>query len=61
MSDIGCYPVKLTVRSNKNGSSHTTTEYVAIQNQAPTLTSLSTSIDTTKKDSQKVLVKVSAN
>jgi len=61
MNDIGCYPIRLTVRSNKNGASHTTTEYIHIKNLSPELTSVTTSIDTTKKDSQKVLVKVTAN
>lgn len=61
MNEIGCYPVKLTVRSNKNGATHTATEYIAIKNQSPELTSISTSVDTSKKDSQKVLVRVNAN
>jgi PKD domain len=61
MNEIGCYPVKLTVRSNKNGATHTATEYIAIKNQLPSLTSISTSVDTNKKDSQKVLVRVSVN
>jgi PKD repeat protein len=61
MNEIGCYPIKLTVRSNKNGTTHTTTEYIAIKNQLPGLTSISTSVDTNKKDSQKVLVRVKAN
>lgn len=61
LNEIGCYPIKLTVRSNKTGTSHTTTEYLYIKNLPPEVTSISTSIDTTKKDSQKVLVKVNAN
>ncbi len=61
LNEIGCYPIKLTVRSNKNGATHTSTEYVAIKNLPPELTSISTSIDTTKKDNQKVLVRVAAN
>lgn len=61
MNEIGCYPIKLTVRSNNNGATHTTTEYIAIKNQLPGLTGISTSIDTNKKDSQKVLVRVNAN
>lgn len=60
-NEIGCYPIKLTVRSNKNGATHTSTEYISIKNLPPDLTSISTSIDTSKKDSQKVLVRVSAN
>jgi PKD repeat protein len=61
MNEIGCYPIKLTVRSNKNGATQTATEYIAIKNQLPELTSISTSVDTNKKDSQKVLVRVNAN
>jgi hypothetical protein len=61
MNEIGCYPIKLTVRSNKNGATHTSTEYIAIKNQLPRFTSISTSVDTNKKDSQKVLVRVTAN
>jgi hypothetical protein len=61
MKDIGCYPIKLTVRSNTNGATHTSTEFIAIKNIPPQITSLTTSIDTTKKDSQKVLVRVNAN
>lgn len=34
---------------------------IYLKNQAPELTSISTNIDATKKDSQKILVKVSAN
>lgn len=60
-NEIGCYPIKLTVRSNKNGATHTSTEYISIKNLPPDLTSISTSIDTSKKDSQKVLVRVNAN
>lgn len=59
--ELWCFPIKLTVRSNKNGSSHTTTQYLYLKNQAPEITGISTNVDTTKKDSQKVLVKVSAN
>lgn len=59
--ELGCFPVKLTVRSNKNGATSTTTQYLYLKNQAPEITSISTNIDTTKKDSQKVLVKVTAN
>lgn len=59
--ELWCFPIKLTVRSNKNGSTHTSTQMVFLKNQPPELTSISTNVDTTKKDSQKLLVKVSAN
>lgn len=61
LSEIWCYPVKLTVRSNKNGATHASTEYISIKNIPPELTSISTSIDSSKQDSQKVLVRVNAN
>ncbi len=44
-----------------NGMNHTTVQYLSLRNQNPEFTNLTTSIDTTKKDSQKVLVKVTAN
>lgn len=61
LGEIGCYPIRLTVRSNKNGAVHSSTEYVSIKNQPPELTNISHSVDSTKKDSQKVLVRVMAN
>ncbi len=60
-NELGCFPIELTVRSNKNGATHTTTQYIKLTNQPPELTNLTTSIDATKKDSQKILVKVKAN
>ena len=60
-NELGCFPIELTVRSNINGSSHTTKQYIKLTNKAPEITSLTTSIDNTKKDSQKLLVKVQAN
>lgn len=59
--ELGCFPINLTVRSNKNGATHTSKQYLYLKNQPPELTSISTNVDTTKQDSQKVLVKVSAN
>ncbi len=60
-NELGCFPIELTVRSNKNGASHTTTQYVKLANHPPELTSLTSSVDAAKKDSQKILVKVQAN
>ncbi len=59
-SDLGCFPVKLTVRWS-NGATHTTTQMIALKNQPPEFTSISTSIDGAKKDAQKLLVKVTVN
>ncbi len=60
-NELGCFPIELTVRSNKNGATHTTIQYVKLTNQLPEITSLTTTIDSAKKDSQKILVKVKAN
>jgi PKD repeat protein len=60
-TDLWCFPVKLTVRSNKNGSTQTSIANILLRNQPPELTSISTSIDSSKQDSQKLLVKVTAN
>jgi PKD repeat protein len=60
-SELGCFPIELTVRSAKNGAKNTTTQYIKLANHLPELTSLTTSVDTAKKDSQKILVKVRAN
>lgn len=60
-NELGCFPIELTVRSTKNGWSHTTKQYIKLTNQPPEITSLTVSQDSTKKDSQKILVKVQAN
>lgn len=59
--ELGCFPIELTVRSNKTGATHRSTQYIFIKNEAPQLTGLVANVDSTKKDSQKVLVKVTAN
>lgn len=59
--DLGCYPIELTVRSKTTGATNTIVKYIELKNQPPELTSISANVDTTKKDSQKVLVKVNAN
>lgn len=59
-SELWCFPVELTVKSDRNGASHTSKKYIQIKNIVPKLTSVSTKIDPNKKDSQKVLVNVSA-
>ena len=59
--DLGCFPISLTVKSKTNGASHTTTEYIKLTNQSPQLTNISTTVDTNKKDSQKLIVKATAN
>ena len=59
--DLGCFPISLTVKSKTNGASHTTTEYIKLNNQPPQLTNITTTIDASKKDSQKIIVKATAN
>lgn len=59
--DLGCFPISLTVKSKTNGASHTTVEYIKLENQLPTLTNISTTLDASKQDSQKVIVKARAN
>lgn len=59
--DLGCFPIQLTVKSKTNGASHTTTEYIKLENQAPQITNITTNVDASKKDSQKLIVNVTAN
>ncbi|MDP2090787.1 MAG: PKD domain-containing protein [Candidatus Gracilibacteria bacterium] len=56
--DLGCFPIKLTVKSNSSGKTHSTTTYVEVRNLKPTLSSLDVSLvnDTTDP----VIVNVSA-
>jgi PKD repeat protein len=60
-SELWCFPIELTVRSEKNGASHTSKRFLEIRNMPPKLTSITSNMDTTKKDSQKLLVTVNAN
>jgi PKD repeat protein len=59
--ELWCFPVELTVRSEKTGASHTTKRYIEIKNLEPKLTSVTAIADESKKDSQKILVNVTAN
>lgn len=59
--DLGCFPIELTVRSKTNGAKNTTKQFIQLKNRPPELTSISTTVDSTKKDSQKVIVKATAN
>ena len=60
-TELGCFPIELTVKSDANGSTHTSKRYIQIKNIAPKITSVDALVDTTKKDSQKLIVKVTAN
>lgn len=56
--ELGCFPVKLTVRSDKNSKTHTQETYVEVKNVLPSLSSLSLqSVNTT---SDPVIVNVNA-
>ncbi|MFB0964650.1 MAG: PKD domain-containing protein, partial [Patescibacteria group bacterium] len=57
--ELGCFPVTLTVRSQKTGKTHTMESYVKVENVLPTFSSLSVTTD--KADSDPVVVKVVAN
>lgn len=60
-TELGCHPIELTVRSAKNGSTHTSKRYIQIKNITPKITSVDASIDATKKNTQKLIVNVTAN
>lgn len=57
--ELGCFPVSLTVRSQKSGKIHSTQAYVKVENVLPTFSSLS--ITPEKTDADPVVVKVTAN
>lgn len=60
-TELGCFPVTLTVKSATNGASYTSKRYIQIKNIVPKLTSISTNIDQNKQSSQKVIVNVTAD
>jgi PKD repeat protein len=60
-TELGCFPVELTVRSDRTWASHTSTRYIQIKNIIPKVTSVTASVDTTKKDTQKIIANVVAN
>jgi len=57
--ELGCFPVTLTVRSQKTGKTNTMETYVKVENVLPTFSSLSVTTD--KADTDPVVVKVTAN
>ncbi len=60
-TELGCFPIELTVRSDKTWASHTSTRYIEIKNIVPKVTSVTASIDPNKKDTQKIIANVVAN
>lgn len=57
--ELGCFPITLSVRSQKTGAQDTAHMYVKVENLAPKLSSLSVVAD--KIDADPVLVTVTAN
>ncbi len=60
-TELWCFPIELTVKSDKNGATHTSKKYIQLKNIAPKITAISTKIDQSKKDSQKLLINVNAD
>lgn len=56
--EVGCFPVKLTVKSQNNGKTHSQTIYVKVENILPTLSSLNVQVLDGSTDP--VIVNVSA-
>lgn len=57
--ELGCFPVSLTVRSQKTGKTSTTSMNVKVENVLPTFASLTVTSD--KLDADPVVVNVTAN
>jgi len=57
-NELGCFPIKLTVKSNKNWNLSTTETFVKVENLKPTFTTLDISIQNTETDP--IIVNVSA-
>ncbi len=56
--ELGCFPVKLTVKSDKNNSTHSSETWIKVENLKPTLSSLNVSVQNEQADP--VVVSVSA-
>ncbi len=60
--ELGCFPIELIVKSEKNGTTSSMKKFISVQNLAPKLTSITATRDNnTKVNGQKVLINVSAN
>ncbi len=57
--ELGCFPVNLTVRSQKTGKTHSSSVYVKVENVLPTFASLS--VVANKIDTDPVVVDVAVN
>ena len=60
-TELWCFPIELTVKSMRNGASHSSKRSIQIKNIEPKITAISTKIDQNKKDSQKILINVTAD
>lgn len=60
-TELWCFPIELTVRSDRTWASHTSTRFIEIKNIGPKVTSVTATIDPTKKDNQKIIASVVAN
>lgn len=60
-TELWCFPIELTVRSDRTWASHTSTRFIEIKNIGPKVTSVTATIDPTKKDTQKIIASVVAN
>lgn len=56
--EIGCFPVKLTVKSQKNGKTHSSEMNVDVRNLAPTLSSVSVQVE--NPDADPLVIRVNA-
>lgn len=57
--ELGCFPITLTVRSQKTNKTHSSTVFVKVENSLPTYASLTVSAD--KIESDPVVVNVNLN
>ncbi len=64
LDELGCFPVELTVKSQKNGSTHSSKQYIQIKNITPTLSSITSTLEASSQkntNSQKAIINVTAN
>lgn len=64
LDELGCFPVELTVKSQKNGSTHSSKQYLQIKNITPTLSSITSTLEGSSQknaNSQKAIINVTAN
>lgn len=59
--ELGCFPLSLTIKNAWDGSIHTQTLFLSVENLPPTLTAVSAVPQNNSKDTQKLIVDVSAD